>query len=372
MNKQRSNEQLIVEISELNQRIAELEKSNIEGEKAKKEIQKSYEFYLTLFEEFPALIWRANVDAECDYFNKNWLAFTGKTMAQEVGDGWTKGVHPEDFDYCLDIYLTAFKARKSFSMEYRLLHNSGEYRWILDLGMPFYDLNNDFAGYIGSCYDISEQKKLVKQLERSLDEKEILLKEIHHRVKNNLMMISSLLNLQSGYIKDKASKDIFKESQNRARSMALIHERLYNSSDLKKIDFSEYITLLATKLLHSYVADPSLIKLKINVENIFLDINTAIPLGLIVNELITNSLKHAFPNGRKGEINVVLHKKDEEYEFTVEDNGIGFPKDIDYQNTESLGLQIVTNLTGQIDGKIEKLDANPGTEFKINFKEVEV
>ncbi|MDP1553772.1 MAG: sensor histidine kinase, partial [Methanobacteriaceae archaeon] len=99
--------------------------------------------------------------------------------------------------------------------------------------------------------------------------------------------------------------------------------------------------------------------------------NTAIPLGLIVNELITNSLKHAFPNGRKGEINVGFYKKGEEYEFTVKDNGIGFPKDIDYQNTDSLGLQIVTNLTGQIDGKIE-LNRNNGTEFKINFKEVEV
>ncbi|MDP1553771.1 MAG: histidine kinase dimerization/phosphoacceptor domain -containing protein [Methanobacteriaceae archaeon] len=371
MNEQKSYEHLISEISELKQRIAELEKSNIKGEKAKKEVQKSYEF-LTLFEEFPALIWRANLDAECDYFNKNWLAFTGKSMAQEVGDGWTKGIHPEDFDNCLDIYLTAFKARKSFRMEYRLLHHTGEYRWILDLGMPFYDFNNNFKGYIGSCYDITDQKELVKQLEQSLDEKEILLKEIHHRVKNNLMIISSLLNLQSGYIKDKESQDIFKESQNRARSMALIHERLYQSSDLKKLDFSEYITSLATELFHTYVADPSLIKLQINVDNIFLDINTAIPLGLIVNELITNSLKHAFPNGRKGKINIEFHEKGENCEFTVKDNGIGFPKDIDYKKTESLGLQIVTNLTDQIDGNIEKLDTNPGTEFKINFKEVEV
>jgi two-component sensor histidine kinase len=256
-------------------------------------------------------------------------------------------------------------------MEYRLLHHTGEYRWILDLGMPFYDLNNNFTGYIGSCYDITDQKELVKQLEQSLDEKEILLKEIHHRVKNNLMIISSLLNLQSGYIKDKESQDIFKESQNRARSMALIHERLYKSSDLKKLDFSEYITSLATELFHTYVADPSLIKLQINVENIFLDINTAIPLGLIVNELITNSLKHAFPNGRKGEINVEFHEKGENCEFIVKDNGIGFPKDIDYKKTDSLGLQIVTNLTNQIDGKIE-LNMKNGTEFKINFKEVEL
>jgi PAS domain S-box-containing protein len=218
--------------------------------------------------------------------------------------------------------------------------------------------------------EIKERKKMGNEITKSLEEKEMLLKEIHHRVKNNLMIISSLLNLQSSYIKDKASQDIFKESQNRARSMALIHERLYQSTDLKRIDFGEYITSLTTELFHTYVADPSLIELKIKVDNIFLDINTAIPLGLIVNELITNSLKHAFPKGMKGEIIVDFHPIDDHYEFTVKDNGIGFPEDIDYQNTDSLGLQIVNSLTDQIDGEIE-LDRNNGTEFKITFKDLD-
>ena len=219
--------------------------------------------------------------------------------------------------------------------------------------------------------DVTERKKTEKMLEKSLLEKEILLKEIHHRVKNNLMIISSLLNLQSDYIKDEESKNIFKESQNRARSMALIHERLYQSTDLKRMDFGDYIRSLSTELLHTYEVDPGLKKLKINVEDIFLDINTAIPLGLIVNELVTNSLKHAFPEGNSGEINVDFHPIDDYYEFTVKDNGVGFPEDIDYQNTESLGLQIVTSLTDQIDGEIE-LDGNNGTKFKITFKELEV
>jgi PAS domain S-box-containing protein len=233
-----------------------------------------------------------------------------------------------------------------------------------------FDSSKNPIGIEGSLRDLTERKNIEIQLKQSLIEKEILLKEIHHRVKNNLMIISSLLDLESRYIKDKASKDIFKESQNRARSMALIHERLYQSTDLKRIDFGEYISSLATELFHTYESDPGLIELKINAENILLDINTAIPLGLIVNELITNSLKHAFPKGMKGEIIVDFHPINDHYEFTVKDNGIGFPEDLDYQNTDSLGLQIVNSLTDQIDGEIE-LDRNNGTEFKITFKELD-
>ncbi len=234
-----------------------------------------------------------------------------------------------------------------------------------------FDSSKNPIGIEGSLRDITERKNIELKLKKSLEEKEMLLKEIHHRVKNNLMIISSLLNLQSQYIKDKASQDIFKESQNRARSMALIHERLYQSTDLKRIDFGEYITSLATELFHTYVSAPSLIEQKINVEDILLDINTAIPLGLIVNELITNSLKHAFPEGKNGEINIDFHSKDDQYELTVKDNGIGFPEDIDFQNTDSLGLRIVNSLTEQIDGEIT-LDTNNGTKFKITFKELEL
>ena len=214
--------------------------------------------------------------------------------------------------------------------------------------------------------DVTERKKTEKMLQKSLHEKEILLKEIHHRVKNNLMIISSLLNLQSRYIKDEESKNIFKESQNRARSMALIHERLYQSTDLKRIDFGDYIRTLANDLYRTYVMDFNLIKLNIDLEDIMLDIDISIPLGLIVNELVTNSLKHAFPNGKSGKINIKFHKSDNKYILTVSDNGIGFPGDIDYENTDSLGLRLVTSLTEQIDGEIEFNNIS-GTSFRIIF-----
>ncbi|HHY00814.1 MAG TPA: PAS domain S-box protein [Methanothermobacter sp.] len=229
---------------------------------------------------------------------------------------------------------------------------------------------NQPIGIEGSLRDITDRKKMELTLRKSLEEKEMLVKEIHHRVKNNLMVISSLLNLQSRYIKDKKALGMFKESQNRAKSMALIHERLYRSTDLKSIDFGDYIHTLATDLYRTYVPEPSRIELDMNVEKVMIDINTAIPLGLIVNELLSNSMKHAFPGKREGEINIEFGITDDEFVLVVGDNGIGFPEDLEFQNTSTLGLQLVNTLTRQISGIIE-LDTTNGTLFSIKFKEME-
>lgn len=150
--------------------------------------------------------------------------------------------------------------------------------------------------------------------------------------------------------------------------MALIHERLYGSTDLKRIDFGDYISTLSTQLFHTYVTDPRRIKLKLNVENLMVDINTTVPLGLILNELVTNSIKYAFPEGKSGEIKIEFNKKDDEFILIVSDNGVGFPKNIDFRETDSLGLQLVNNLTSQINGKVE-LNVKNGTEFTIKFRE---
>lgn len=222
--------------------------------------------------------------------------------------------------------------------------------------------------YLEAQKEIELRKKTEKELKKALNEKEILVKEIHHRVKNNLAVISSLLNLQSRYINDTEALDIFKESQNRAKSMALIHEYLYQSDDLKRINFGEYINKLSTNLFHTYVVDLSLIKLNVDTENIMLDVNIAIPLGLVLNELVTNTMKHAFPDNRKGEINIKFYSKGDDFILTVSDNGIGLPEGLDYKNTDSLGLRLVNSLTDQINGSIS-LDQNKGTTFKIKFTE---
>jgi two-component sensor histidine kinase/PAS domain-containing protein len=214
------------------------------------------------------------------------------------------------------------------------------------------------------------RKQAEEQIKASLREKEVLLREIHHRVKNNMQVMSSLINLQARHISNPEAIDILKESQSRIRSMALVHEKLYQSKDLAKINIYDYLSSLAIHLFNSYKIDPNLIHLNLNVDNVFLDIHSATPCGLIVNELISNSLKHAFPEGRKGEINIELHPlEDRKLELIVKDNGVGFPEGLDFRQTESLGMQLVDMLVHQLEGTIELLK-DGGTEFRIVFEEL--
>ncbi len=214
--------------------------------------------------------------------------------------------------------------------------------------------------------DITGRKKTEEKIEASLKEKEVLLKEVHHRVKNNLQIISSLLNLQSNYIQDKEALEVFKESQNRVKSMALIHEKLYQSGNLSQINIRDYIKDLSAKLFASYRHDAKNIKLNLNVEEIFLEVDKCIAVGLILNELISNALKHAFANKTGGELGISFFKDDSKLILEISDNGIGFPEDFDFQNTETLGLQLVFSLIDQHDGTIE-YDKKNGTKFTISL-----
>jgi len=215
--------------------------------------------------------------------------------------------------------------------------------------------------------DISDLKKTGEQIKASLKEKEILLKEIHHRVKNNLQIISSLLNLQSRYQKDEKVQSIFRESINRVKTMANIHSLLYQSEDYARIDFTRFVRELATQMRLSYDPNTEFAVINTRVSNVLLDISTAIPCGLIINELLSNAMKYAFPSGRKGEITVTMYREDGLILLTVSDNGAGFPEGIDFRETESLGLQLVNDLVEQLDGTIQ-LDTKAGTEFRITFR----
>ena len=233
-----------------------------------------------------------------------------------------------------------------------------------------HDSKSNVTGYQGIIRDETERKNAEDNIKRSLREKEALLAEIHHRVKNNMQIISSLLSLQSRDIEDERALSLIKNCEDRIRSMSLIHEKLYLSEDLSRIDFHDYMKDLSARLFQVHRVDSRVVRFSSQIKDVLFNIETAIPLGLIINELISNALKHAFPEGGKGNIAVKLtrNKKTEEYTLTVADDGIGFSEETDYKNTETFGLRLVNLLADQLGGTME-LDRSKGTSFKIIFKE---
>ncbi len=224
------------------------------------------------------------------------------------------------------------------------------------------------AEFACAFQDITERKQAEEKILESLQEKEILLSEIHHRVKNNLQVIISLLGMQIDYIKDEKVISAVMESMNRIKSMAFIHQRLYRSTDLAHVDLKGYIRVLADNLIQTYQVSNTGISINLEIDDIFLKIDTAIPCGLILNELISNSLKHAFTNREDGRISISLSKnEDESLTLIIEDNGIGISKDINLDRQKSLGLRLVRLLVNQLRGTV-KIDRSEGTKFVINFK----
>ncbi|MDO8869681.1 MAG: histidine kinase dimerization/phosphoacceptor domain -containing protein [Methanobacteriaceae archaeon] len=231
------------------------------------------------------------------------------------------------------------------------------------------DSDGTFKEFRTAIIDITEFKHSEDKINGFINAKDILLKETNQLHKNNLQIISNFLELQSKYSKDDETQEIFRECQNRIKSMTIIHEKLDKSDFLEKIDFKNYIKELMD-YLQSYYHLSSNIKLILNGDNLMLNNNTAVSLGLIINELVTNSIKYAFPDGRDGEITVDFYKTNNEFILKVKDNGMGLPEDLDFKQTQSLGLKLVNSLTEQIDGEVE-LNKTNGTCFKIIFKEIE-
>jgi PAS domain S-box-containing protein len=230
------------------------------------------------------------------------------------------------------------------------------------------DIKNEIAYFLYFFEDKTDIKLAELKLKESLHEKEVLLQEIHHRVKNNLQVISSILNLQGNYIENPQLAKALKESQGRISSMAYIHELLYQNKDFTKINFSQYIENLTSKLIYSFSEYPNLLKYQHHGSPININLDYAIPCGLIINELITNILKYAFKPNQPGEIYTAISQNGKQIHIEISDNGIGFPENIDFQNSPSLGLQLVTGLVDQIDGNISmKSQQNIGTQFFIKF-----
>lgn len=338
--------------------------------KIEKALEESEMLYSTLVKTDPDSILTTDLEGNIVYASPQTLKMHGFENPQELtGKSIFQLISPDCRDkakYDLEKTLSNGILR---NLEYKLLKKDGS-QFIGEWNTAaVLDTHERPVAFMATARDITHHKKIKKQMQASIHEKEVLLKEIHHRVKNNLQIISSLLNLQSMHIKDdNKAFEVFKESQNRVKTMAIVHEKLYQSGNFAQINFSQYIHNLISSIFSSYGVKTEDIKLKITGKDVFLDINTAIPCGLIINELVTNSIKHAFSPGSSGEIHVEFEKTDDECVLIVQDNGKGLPDEFDVEKTDTLGMELVKNLVYQLEGKLEVI-IGEGAIFRISFSE---
>jgi PAS domain S-box-containing protein len=283
----------------------------------------------TIFRELadnaPVMIWRSGVDKLCDWFNKPWLDFVGRTMEQEQGYGWADGVHVDDFDRCVDIYTKAFDAREDFSMTYRLRRHDGVFRWVLDNGSPF-QRNGKFAGYFGSCIDVTEQREAHDRLLATIAQRDALISEVYHRVKNNLQQIEGLIAIESLALADGASLTALQSVSSRVRAMGAVHQMLIKSKSIANIRADAFLNELCADIARAHAADRRGIAIEVEAEPRDLDIDRALIIGLLVNELATNAVKHAFPEGRSGRVCVRFSGAGAGAALEVADDGVGIPE----------------------------------------------
>ncbi len=307
-----------------------------------------------------------SLDGEIDNWNPGAERLYGYSLDEIRGRNHSLLTAPEDLP---ELRRVLEQVGKGLAVERRQMRQLRKDGAVVEVSLslrPIRDSRSGIIGVVAVARDITDGK-IAERLKASLREKELLLKEVHHRVKNNLQVISSLLNLQARHVVDPRALELFKESQNRVRSIALFHEKLYQAKDLGHVEAFEYLNTLIANLLAAYGAKPTAVSLEVEREDILLGVDVAIPLGLVLNELISNALKHAFPDGRRGQIRVQLGRCDQDrYRLVVSDDGVGFPADLDFRNAPSLGLQLVCTLVDQLAGTIELIGA-PGTTFNVTF-----
>ncbi len=283
-------------------------------------------------------------------------------------EAFINSVHPDDRALVTQSVDAAVNDNKPYNIDHRIILPDGTERVVHEQAEVLFDEDGNPVSMSGTVQDITERKIAEQKIQKSLNEKEILLAEIHHRVKNNMAVISSLLRLQSTKVFANEDERMFMDSISRIRSMALVHEKLYRATDFTDIDFSEYLDSLIDEIMSTYNVSKSYISISVDIDKgLFLSIEISVPLGLLINELLVNAIKHAFPADTKGTINVSLqHVDDETAKLVIKDNGIGMSERINIEASDSLGLQIVNSLAHQLDGEIS-FECDKGTEFCIVF-----
>lgn len=323
-----------------------------------------------VMEQSPAAVVITDLNGRIEYVNRKFTLLTGYTPEEVIGQNHKVFLKPGKSlqTFFVKLWNTILTGRERRG-EFQNRNKAGEMYWESVLISPVKDDHGIIRHFVVISEDITERKKAEERIKASLNEKEVLLKEVNHRVKNNLQIVTSLLSLQSSHLHDQRDLEMFKDAQNRLKTMAVIHEMLYRSKDLARIDAADYIRSLTSSLFKSYNMGDT-VALATEAEEMPLDIDSMVPIGLIVNELVTNSFKYAFPGGRRGEVKVRLSKADHVVTLLISDNGIGLKSRDRAGKQSSLGLELVESLTGQLNGTIE-CNTTHGTSFKISFPEPE-
>jgi PAS domain S-box-containing protein len=326
-----------------------------------------------IFDSSHHYIWTIDRDEKLTSFNRNYFDLVTALYNTQpyVGLVLDRGVLSNDHEYTELLkhhYDKAFKGQAT-SFEIQTTDKDKKNIYLEIFLNPIYG-NDEVVEVSGIAHNITEKKIVQQRMELSLKEKEILLREVHHRVKNNMQVISSILNLQSSYVSDEYALTLLKESQNRIKTMAYIHESLYQNKSFSSVNFSQYVHTLLNNIVQSYSYSNDKIRLNLNLDEVTLSLDSSIPAGLIINELVTNAIKHAFPGDRQGMITFNLRCEDKLVFLELKDDGVGFAPGVDFRNSHSLGLQLVNTLIEQIDADL-KFNSGPeaGTEVVVSFKQ---
>lgn len=324
--------------------------------------------YMMVGDLIPFGVWTCDEKGRYTYLSDSFLSLIGTTLEEANCNGWMHLLPREDRDRTLADWKQCIETGSTWDYEYRIVDTRKRTFIVLSRGAPHMDSSGKITSWVGIHLDITERKRYEERLESSLREKEVIIKEVHHRVKNNMQVISGFLELQTNYIDDPLAVEKLNECQQRVRTMALVHEKLYQAKNLGVINAGEYIRNLVADIKNSYSLATA-VDIHVDVDDANMNLDMAIPCGLIINELVTNTLKYAYTGRPKGRLSVVLrHLPDHTFSLVVQDNGVGLPADFETRSRSSLGMQLVTVLIHQLGGTV-KYENDNGARFTLVFPE---